>query len=83
MNNNIKEIEDKKMRYLRIMIDLTRSVILNSSMNRQKAEEMVESLRQAVLRMFPGKEETWEIVYANRFKIILDEKWRKVPDNSN
>ncbi len=80
MDGNQKRAEDLKLRRLRLMVDMTLSLLIQVPMTRGKAEEMVESLRFSVLRMFPGKEKTWEIIYAPRFQRIIGERWGKKLD---
>ena len=46
---------------------------MQSSMTRRDAENLVAAVRERVLALFPGGEETFEIIYAPRFRRLLDE----------
>lgn len=65
--------ENKKIRTLRFMVDLTISLISQGKMTRDEALEHLIKVRDFALRLFPGKEETFEIIYAPRFKRIINE----------
>ncbi len=53
------------------------SVIMQSDMPLTEAQEMVEGLKkQRRLRLFPGKEETFELIYRPRFNRVIMEKYR-------
>jgi len=71
------EEENRKIRYLRTMVDLGLAIIRQERLSRRDAEEIVESIRRSAMKMFPGKEATWEIVYASRFRRIIEERWGK------
>ena len=53
---------------------------MQSDLRRSEAEGLVELARQKVLELFPGREETFAIVYAHRFRRLVDEFAR--PDAS-
>jgi len=46
---------------------------MQSSMTRRDAESLVAVVRERVLVLFPEGEETYELIYAPRFKRLLDE----------
>jgi len=75
--NGSQKDEDRKIRRLKMMVNLGLAVLRQERLSRKEAEEMVESIRRSALRMFPGKETTWEIVYAPRFRWTIEEKWGK------
>lgn len=65
--------EHRRMRYLRMLVDFTAQLIIQNRMNRPEAERVVELMRQQILRLFPGKTETYDIIYRPRFERIIDE----------
>ena len=73
--NSSAEEENRKIRRLKMMVNLGLAVLRQERLSRREAEEIVESIRHSALRMFPGKEDTWEIVYAPRFHRIIEERW--------
>jgi hypothetical protein len=70
----IKE-ENKKIRRLRFMVDLTLSLIYQANMTQEEALEHYIKLKNYALRLFPGKEDAFEIIYAPRFKRLISEKY--------
>ena len=71
----LREIEDeqRRARYVRVIVDLTAAIIMQSRMSRHEAEALIRAARQKVLQLFPGREETYELLYAPRFSRLLDE----------
>lgn len=70
------EEEKKKMRRLRFLVDLTTNVLYqDSSLTLEDARQLVNSTEKAILNMFPGKEQTFNIVLLPRFERILYERW--------
>ena len=65
--------ENKKIRTLRFMVDLTISLISQGEMTRDEALEHLLKVKEFALKLFPGKEEVFEIIYAPRFKRIINE----------
>jgi hypothetical protein len=70
----IKE-ENRKIRRLRFMVDLTLSLIYQANMTREEALEHYTKVKNYALRLFPGKEDAFEIIYAPRFKRLISEKY--------
>ncbi len=74
-NSTSQEIteENKRIRTLRFMVDLTISLISQGEMTREEALEHFQKVKGFALKLFPGKEEAFEIIYAPRFKKIITE----------
>jgi hypothetical protein len=68
--------ENKKIRMLRLMVDLTMSLISQGKMTREEALEHFMKVKDFALRLFPGKEVAFEIIYAPRFKRIINEIYK-------
>lgn len=65
--------ENKKIRTLRFAVDLTISLITQGRMTRDEALEHFIKVKDFALKLFPGKEEAFEIIYAPRFKRVINE----------
>jgi hypothetical protein len=65
--------ENKKIRTLRFMVDLTISLISHGKITREEALDHFIKVKEFALKLFPGKEEAFEIIYAPRFKRIINE----------
>jgi hypothetical protein len=65
--------ERRRARHVRMIADFTCAVIMQSRMVRSEAEGLVLAARTRILELFPGREDTYELLYAPRFRRILDE----------
>jgi len=68
--------ENKKIKQLRFIIDLTMNVIAQSDITLEDASQMVVSTRDVASRLFPGKEEVYDLIYKPRLQRLLTEKYR-------
>ena len=67
--------EDRRVRHARTLVQLALSVIAQTDMSLTDAEEMTAAVRGAVLRLFPGKELAFDIIYLPRFHRLLAERY--------
>jgi hypothetical protein len=65
--------ERRRARRVRMIADFTCAVIMQSRMARSEAEALIVAARARILELFPGREDTYELLYASRFRRILDE----------
>ena len=65
--------ENKKIRTLRFMVDFSMTLISQGLMTREEAIEQLHKVKKLALRLFPDKEEAFEIIYAPRFMRIINE----------
>jgi hypothetical protein len=72
-----KEIaeENKKIRFLRLLVDFSMQFILQGDLPFEEALRVVEGVKGHTCRLFPGKEEAFELIYRPRFRRILAEKY--------
>ena len=64
--------EERRMRLLRVLVDVASTAIRSHPMSRAEAEQVVEHLRQKVVALFPGKGETFDLVYRARFRRLVE-----------
>jgi hypothetical protein len=64
--------EQRRLRRVRFIVDFTSSVLMQSGMSREEGEALVAAARDRILELFPGREETYQILYARRFARLLD-----------
>jgi hypothetical protein len=69
--------EDKKLKRLRFIVDFTLEFIRTQDINHDSALSIVEGVKKQTLKMFPGKEDAFDIIYAPRFKRVLNEKFKR------
>ena len=74
---NEKEIkeENKRLRRLRFVVDLTMNVIAQGNISIEEASRMVDNVRKAAVNLFPGKGETFDLIYRPRFQRLIMEKY--------
>jgi len=72
-----KEIRDenRKIRYLRFLVDFSILSIQQDDLRLQEALERVEDVKRAACSLFPGKEETFELIYRPRFHRVIQERF--------
>ncbi len=69
------EEEDRRVRQLRIAVNLALSVIGQTDLTLDQAQEMVAATRGMALRLFPGKELAFDLIYLPRFRRVLAERF--------
>jgi hypothetical protein len=67
--------EEKKMRRLKFIVDLTQAVLMQSNLSLREALQLTENAKKAALALFPDKEAVYDLVYAPRFRRIIDERF--------
>ncbi|NNF05897.1 MAG: hypothetical protein HKN21_03990 [Candidatus Eisenbacteria bacterium] len=68
--------EDQKIRHLRARVDEVIQELREVDMPLDEAVRMVRELRDQALKLFPGKEHTYDLLYAPRLARTLREKYR-------
>jgi hypothetical protein len=71
------EEENRRIRRLKFMVDFSLEYLRTQRLNHDQAMTIVEGVRRLALRLFPGKEEAFDIIYAPRFRRLLNEKFRR------
>ena len=68
--------EKKKIHRLRVLVDLTTSVLYQeTSLTLEEARQLVSNTESTILSMFPDKQQTFDLVLLPRFERILRERW--------
>ncbi len=68
--------ENKKIKQLRFCVDLTYAMIAQGDYSLDDAYLLIESLKKVALTLFPGKDETFDLIYGARFKRLIMEKYQ-------
>lgn len=82
MTSPEEAIEDERRRARRVhlIVDFTCAMIAQGRLARGEAERLVEMARAQILALFPGRETTYDIVCAPRFRRCIDEFARRDAD---
>jgi hypothetical protein len=75
--DDLLQEEEKKLRRLRFIVDFAIEYIQSQQLNHEEAIRVVEGVRKHTLKLFPGKEDAFDIIYAPRFKRVLNEKFQR------
>lgn len=72
-----KEIqeENRKIRYLRFLVDFSILSIQQDDLLLEEALIRVEEVKRVTSHLFPGKEETFELIYRPRFNRVIQERF--------
>ena len=65
--------EQRRLRLLRTVVDLTANVLAQGGLARPEAEALVAATRRQALELFPDKASTYDLILAPRFDRLLDE----------
>lgn len=69
-------LEDKMIRRLRFLVDLTYATIAqDDSMTLEEGWEHVRALKGAAVAMFPGKDDVFDLLYLPRFSRLIRERF--------
>jgi hypothetical protein len=69
------EEEDRRVRQLRLVVDLALSVIAQTEISLAQAQEMIAATRGMALRLFPEKGHAFDLIYLPRFHRLLEERY--------
>lgn len=77
MNDGDLLDEEKRLRRLRFVVDFALEFIRTQDIPHDHAINIVEGVRKQALKLFPDKEDTFDLIYAPRFKRALNEKYKR------
>jgi hypothetical protein len=67
--------ENRKIRFLRFLVDLSIQSIQQGDLTLEEASGMVSEVRRAALNLFPGKELAFELIYQPRFQRVIEARF--------
>ncbi len=68
--------ENRRIRYLRFLVDVALMEIRAGRYTKPEAEKVVENIRSQALKLFPGKELAFELIYRPRFRRTIAETFQ-------
>jgi hypothetical protein len=75
MTRELLADEEKRMRRLRFLVNLTQGVLMQADLTLREAFEIMNDTKKAALALFPDKESVYDLVYTPRFKRIIAERF--------
>lgn len=73
-NQEIKE-ENRRIRFLRFIVDLSIRSIQQGDLSLDEALGLVEEVKRAALNLFPGKALAFELIYRPRFQRAIEARF--------
>ncbi|HMK60414.1 MAG TPA: hypothetical protein VK452_04615 [Dissulfurispiraceae bacterium] len=74
--------EEQEIRQLRIIVDYAESLMQSADLSQKDCIELVENTRKTVLKLFPEKEDVFNLIYIPRFSRVICERFR-IPGTSS
>ena len=68
--------ESRRIRHLRIVVNLSLSLIAQGGMQYEEAQEMVASAKRLAEDLFPGKGHVFELLYRPQFRRLINDLYR-------
>lgn len=68
--------ENRKLAYLRFLVDVALAEIRSGRLSRAQTETMVKNVRRQALILFPDKESTFDLIYRPRLQRAITETYR-------
>ncbi len=68
--------ESRRIRRLRILVQLTIESIAEGDLTPEEAAGMVAATRRVALEMFPGKERAFDLLYRPKFQRVMHAVYR-------
>jgi len=68
--------ESRRARRLRIVVDMALNIIAQGDLSLEDALDLVAATRRVALRLFPGKEDAFDLIYRPKFQRLISEVYR-------
>jgi hypothetical protein len=70
------EEENRRIRTLRLLVDFSLTYLAQAKLSLDEAQAVVQGVKKQALRLFPDKEETFDLIYLPRFRRLLRDKYQ-------
>jgi hypothetical protein len=68
--------ESRRVRRLRIVVNLSLSIIAQGNLPYEEAQEIAAAARRLAEALFPGKGEVYDLLYRPKFRQLINEVYR-------
>ncbi|MCX7857538.1 MAG: hypothetical protein N2513_06095 [Deltaproteobacteria bacterium] len=76
MDDELRD-EEKRIRRLKFIVNFALNFIRLHDISHEEALSIFEGVKKHALKLFPDKEEAFDIIYAPRFRRLLNEKYKR------
>ncbi len=68
--------ENRRLTYLKLLVDLALLEIRSGRLTKSQVENIVVNVRSQALKLFPGKELAFDLIYRPRFQRAISETFQ-------
>ena len=68
--------ESRRVRRLRIVVNLSLSIIAQGNVSYEEAQELAAAARRLAETLFPGKGHVYDLLYRPQFRRLINEVYR-------
>ena len=68
--------ESRRVRRLRIVVNLSLSLIAQGDLPYEEAQEMLSAAKRLAEHLFPGKGDVFDLIYRPKFRRLINEVYR-------
>ena len=68
--------ESRRVRRLRIVVNLSLSIIAQGNVPYEEAQEIAAAARRLAEELFPGKGKVYDLLYRPKFRSLINEVYR-------
>jgi hypothetical protein len=68
--------ENRRVHRLRMVVQMALGIIAQGELPYQEASDLMMATRRLALQLFPGKEETYDLIYRPKFQRLMSEVYR-------
>lgn len=68
--------EDKKIRRLQRLVQFALAYIAQGDVTLDECHRIVSGVKRYAMELFPGKDETFDLIYTPKFRRLIVEKFR-------
>ncbi|MCK4894195.1 MAG: hypothetical protein KAT07_09520 [Calditrichia bacterium] len=75
IENKMIQEENRKIRYLQLMVDLTSQILYQTDrLTYREGLQHIDNVRKFAVDLFPGKAMTFDLIYKPRLMRVLQER---------
>ena len=68
--------ESRRVRRLRLVVNMALGIIAQGDLPYEEAADLATATRRLALQLFPGKEQTYDLIYQPKFLHLIREVYR-------
>ncbi|MFC1726052.1 hypothetical protein ACFL4T_10535 [candidate division KSB1 bacterium] len=69
------QLENRNIKFVKFLADLTCSRLYQENLTIDEAFDLLYITKRQILKIFPDKDETYDLIYKRRFLRIIEERF--------